>query len=55
MKQWLEPESTKARKQRMVMIGELSDSIPELTLEESDTVSEWLERAAALRVTTSIV
>ncbi len=34
-KQWLELESTKARKQRMVMIGE-----PEPTSEESDTVSE---------------
>ncbi len=28
-KQWLELESTKARKQRMIMIGELSDSVPE--------------------------
>ncbi len=39
-KQWLEPESTKARKQRMIMIGEPSDSVPELTSEESDIVSE---------------
>ncbi len=39
----------------IVMIGELLDSVPELTLEESDTVSEWLEREVALRVTTSNV
>ncbi len=39
----------------MVMIGELSGSVLELTSEESDTVSEWLERVAVLRVTTSNV
>ncbi len=37
------------------MIGELSGSVPEPTSEESDTVSEWLERVAALRVTISNV
>ncbi len=37
------------------MIGEPSDSVPEPTSEVSDTVSEWFERAAALRVTTSNV
>ncbi len=39
----------------MVMIGEPLDSMPELTSEESDTVSEWLERVVVLRVTTSNV
>ncbi len=54
-KQWLEPEVNQARKRRIEMIGESSDSVPEPTSEESDIVSEWLERAAALRVTTSNV
>ncbi len=54
-KQWLELESTKERKWRMVMIGELLGSELEPTSEKSDTVSEWLERVVALRVTISNV
>ena len=39
----------------MMDIGLLSDSDLELTSEDKDTVSEWLERAAALRVMISVV
>ena len=59
MKQWEEPESTRASKCRsrdwkgeeQEVEGSDADNVSKVILQDKGTRKDWLERAAALRVT----